>query len=129
MFRRIKFQMPIAWAVLFAVLFNIALPTLAAIQANTSDTPFVTEICTATGTKKVVVSGASTSPADPTNLLHEGHCQLCPSGVAASPVPATAIVLPLAFQPPHQWAPLPPTPVSQRNGCPPPPSHAPPAFS
>jgi len=129
MFRRIKFQLPIAWTVLFAVLFNVALPTLAAVQANTGNSPFLAEICTTNGTKKIAVPGTTTLPADAANLLHDGHCQLCPSGVAASPVPATAIVLPLTLRPPHQWAPAPSTPDSQRNGCAPPPSHAPPVFS
>lgn len=124
-----SFQLPIAWAVLFAVLFNIALPTLAAVHANSSKSPFLAEICTTNGTKKIVVPGTTPPPADTANLLHDGHCQLCPSGVAASPVPATAIVLPMALQTPRPWSPAPSTPDSQRNGCVPPPSHAPPVFS
>ncbi|HEY0844781.1 MAG TPA: DUF2946 family protein [Noviherbaspirillum sp.] len=126
MFRRSKFRLPIAWALLFAVLFNIALPTLA--NATRPADPFALgEICSTSGTGAVAVSGER-APASHPDLLHEGHCQFC----SVEPVDLLASVL-LVPLPGVISFPYPPLRATAEPATPPrtvrPPSHAPPVFS
>lgn len=127
MFRRSKIRLPIAWTLLFAVLFNIALPSLA--SANRPNDPIALgEICSTTGLKTIAASGVDRAPGDHADLLHDGHCQLCSVDLSAFLLPAAAGVLPVTVEavrkplPRHRYAAL--LPRSLR-----PPPHAPPAFS
>ena len=127
MFRRSKFRLPIAWTLLFAVLFNIALPSMASADRRL-DPIALGEICSTSGLKTIVASGVDRAPGEHADLLHDGHCQLCSVDLSAFLLPAVARMLPLAIEAvrkplprPHLAAPL---PRSLR-----PPSHAPPVLS
>jgi hypothetical protein len=127
MFFRRKFHLPIAWAALLAVLFNIALPTLA--TTNTSESTAWVEVCTASGMKSMSVPLVGDTSKKQTDLSHKGHCQLCPIGLAAYLEPDATVSFPLVAQSldyaaPRSYA-LPP----HYTGCRPPPSQAPPIFS
>lgn len=128
MFRQRKFRSPITWALLFAVLFNIAAPSLAMSRAP-MQIGGLAEICTTSGLKVIVTSGVDRAPGDHADLLHDGHCQLCSFNAAEGPIPVVASILPfaigsIAVPPPGRTLIATPHP-----GCPPPPSQAPPIFS
>lgn len=127
MFRHGKFQLALAWTVLFAVLFNIALTALAA--SHEKSRLLTAEICTSSGTKSIAGPGAKPAPDDHASLLHDGHCQLCPVGMAVSPMRDVDIVLPIAARPAYESAPAPSVAVNSCTNCSPPPSQAPPLSS
>ncbi|HJV74167.1 MAG TPA: DUF2946 family protein [Noviherbaspirillum sp.] len=127
MFRQGKFQLSLVWTVLFAVLFNIALTALA--RSPEKSSLLTAEVCTSSGTKSFSGLGAKPAPGNHASLLHDGHCQLCPVGMAASPMRDVDIVLPIAARPAHESAPVPFVPVSPCKDGSPPPSQAPPLIS
>lgn len=127
MFRRSKFRPAVAWALLFAVLFNIALPSLA--NAMRPAAPMALgEICSTSGLKAIVTPGADRAPASHADLLHDGHCQLCT--IEPVEVLASVLFIPLPIivgssYPPVRSTPIPAT--QQRSIRPP--SQAPPVLS
>ncbi len=128
MFRKGKIRAPIAWVLLFAVLFNIASSALA-MQRRAQDALGMSDICSTRSLGAITPSGVDRAPGDHGDLMHDGHCQLCTIHHGACLLPVIASVLPLAAGTSHQ-PPLPPLSVStSRPACPPPPSHGPPAFS
>ncbi len=127
MFRLGKFQLPIAWVLLCAVVFNIALPAFAA--ARGGDSLAMVEICTSSGVKKLAATGVDSSSASHVNLLHDGHCQLCPVGGATLPAIEALIALPIALWPTPTWPPAPSIPAGQPDESVPPPPRAPPVPS
>lgn len=127
MFRRNKVRVPIAWALLFAVLFNIALPSLA-MSMRPAEPLGLGEICSTSGLKIIVASGADRAPGDHGDLLHDGHCQLCATGLADFLLPDMAWTLPTADLPSHASISGAPSPTLPIRGLLPP-AHAPPALS
>lgn len=127
MFRRSKIRLPVAWALLFAVLFNIALPSLATTM-RPADAIILGEICSTGGLKTIVASGVDRAPGDHADLLHDGHCQLCSIEPQAFLPPMLERALPGTIRP------VPPTELptfipARLPRSLPPPSHAPPALS
>lgn len=125
MFRRSKFRLQVAWALLFAVLFNIAAPSLATARKPVG----LGEICTTSGLKTMVASGVDRAPGDHADLLHDGHCQLCTIDLPAGLFFFIASALPVTAGPSTVPVPEPSMPLAAHTNCPPPPSHAPPFFS
>lgn len=127
MFRRSKFRLPLAWTLLFTVLFSIALPSLATTM-RPADAVILGEICSTSGLKTIVASGVDRAPGDHANLLHDGHCQLCSIELSAFVPPTLERALPVTIRP------VPPTELptfipARLPRSLPPPSHAPPALS
>ncbi|MGV3742465.1 MAG: DUF2946 domain-containing protein [Burkholderiaceae bacterium] len=121
-----KLRVILSWAVLFAVLFNVALPTLAAMHTKADSVQF-TEICTVSGIKRIALHDTGEQK---TNLIHDGHCQLCAVHVATGLSSGDTITLPFPAR--HSYvlheqpaAALPSDPLCRIR----PPSQAPPLFS
>lgn len=114
---------------LFAVLFNIALPVAAAMRDDGQTGSFA-EICTTYGIKRIALpdAGGGQDEKRP-SLLHDGHCSLCVIHLAACLPTGEAGVLPVPARQGYvlhaSTQPIPVEHFSFRT----PPSQAPPSFS
>ncbi|MDQ9172368.1 DUF2946 domain-containing protein [Oxalobacteraceae bacterium R-40] len=120
-----KLRVVLSWAVLFAVLFNVALPTLAAMHTNADSVQF-TEICTVSGIKRIALHDADEQK---TNLIHDGHCQLCAVHVEASTSSVDSTALPFPARQRYVLQEQPVALPSEQLHRIRPPSQAPPFFS
>lgn len=129
MFLRRNLRIALAWAVLFAVLFNVALPTMAAMRTQTAPVAFG-DICFASGVKQAALSGDAEGEAGKhADLLHDGHCNLCMVQLVTCPLSGDIAVLPMPAWPAYPAQELPSAILSENAHCLTPPSQAPPAFS
>lgn len=117
------------WVVLFAVLFNIALPVTAAMRADGHPVSF-TEICTTSGTKQVALQDAGTGQEEKRlSFLHDGHCTLCVIQLATGLITGEAAVLPIQARQTYVLQASSQSTPSAHCSFHTPPSQAPPSFS
>ncbi|HZW14523.1 MAG TPA: DUF2946 domain-containing protein [Noviherbaspirillum sp.] len=118
-----------AWAVMFAVLFNIALPVATAMRADGRPVSFA-EICTTSGTKQVVLQDAGSGQEEKhVSLLHDGHCTLCVIQLASCMLTGEAGALPIQARQAYVLNATSQSTPSQHFSFRTPPSQAPPPFS
>lgn len=129
MFLAKKIRVVWTWAVLFAVLFNIALPVTAAMRADKHPVLF-TEICTTSGTKQIAVQDAGTGQEEKhPSLLHDGHCNLCVIQFASCLLTGEAAALPIQARQTYVLHAASQATPSEHFSFRTPPSQAPPSFS
>ncbi|GAB3539781.1 hypothetical protein GCM10027343_07790 [Noviherbaspirillum agri] len=129
MFLTRKIRVAWTWAVLFAVLLNIALPAAAAIRGDGQPGPFA-EICTTYGIKQIALQDAGSGQEDKRpSLLHDGHCNLCVIHLAACLLTREAAVLPVQARQGYVLHALPQPIPAEHFSFRTPPSQAPPSLS